>query len=162
MELRVVKKNRKLVLERKMRNALFALMAVCTVAGTSSGPADATEFPYCLQGRGVGIPRNCQYRSYPECMVAGSPPTNSIRSFQGHELGIVGFFVDAAPIVAHYATKQHRHLRASAFCRVRGRREHLLNERIHSHIERVLQPAQSVMLSALRHISNQVPALFMS
>ena len=55
-----------------MRNALFALMAVCTVAGTSSGPADATEFPYCLQGRGVGIPGNCQYRSYRECMVTGS------------------------------------------------------------------------------------------
>jgi hypothetical protein len=68
----VVKKNRKLVLERKMRNALFALMAVCAIAGTSSGPADATEFPYCLQGRGVGIPGDCQFRSYRECMVTAS------------------------------------------------------------------------------------------
>jgi hypothetical protein len=42
-----------------MRNAMLALLVLsaagaATVAG--SGPADAYDYPYCLQGRGVGVP----------------------------------------------------------------------------------------------------------
>ena len=50
-----------------MRNAMLAILAlsaatVATVAGSS--PAAAYDYPYCLQGRGVGIPGECSYASY--------------------------------------------------------------------------------------------------
>ena len=45
-----------------MRNAMLAILAlsaatVATVAGSS--PAAAYDYPYCLQGRGIGIPGEC-------------------------------------------------------------------------------------------------------
>ena len=47
-----------------MRNAMLAILAlsaatVATVAGSS--PAAAYDYPYCLQGRGIGIPGECSY-----------------------------------------------------------------------------------------------------
>ena len=47
-----------------MRNAMLAILAlsaatVATVAGSS--PAAAYDYPYCLQGRGIGIPGDCSY-----------------------------------------------------------------------------------------------------
>ena len=47
-----------------MRNAMLAILAlsaatVATVPGSS--PAAAYDYPYCLQGRGIGIPGECSY-----------------------------------------------------------------------------------------------------
>ena len=58
-----------------MRNAMLALLAlsaaaVGTMAGASS--AAAQDYPYCLQGRGIGIPGECAYTSYNQCMAAAS------------------------------------------------------------------------------------------
>lgn len=58
-----------------MRNAMLAMMAVlaagtATVAGSS--PAAAFDYPYCVQGRGVGIPGACSYTSYAQCMASAS------------------------------------------------------------------------------------------
>src|ERR1700693_2767704 len=55
-----------------MRNAMLALLAAG--AGTIAGPtpAAAIDYPYCLQGRGWGIPGDCSYRSYAECMATAS------------------------------------------------------------------------------------------
>ncbi len=58
-----------------MRNAMLAILAlsaatVATVAGSS--PAAAYDYPYCLQGRGVGIPGECSYSSYNQCMASAS------------------------------------------------------------------------------------------
>ena len=55
-----------------MRNAMLAILAlsaatVATVAGSS--PAAAYDYPYCLQGRGIGIPGECSYSSYEQCMA---------------------------------------------------------------------------------------------
>ena len=41
-----------------------------TVAGSS--PAAAYDYPYCLQGRGVGIPGECSYTTYDQCMASAS------------------------------------------------------------------------------------------
>jgi hypothetical protein len=58
-----------------MRNAMLAA-AVLVSAGAAtmagSTPAAAFDYPYCLQGRGVGIPGECSYRSYAECMASAS------------------------------------------------------------------------------------------
>jgi hypothetical protein len=58
-----------------MRNAMFAMLAlatagVATVAG--SGPAAAFDYPWCLQGKAWGIPGDCSYRSYGECVATAS------------------------------------------------------------------------------------------
>ena len=58
-----------------MRNAMLAMLAlsaaaVGTVAGSS--PAAAYDYPYCLQGRTVGIPGDCSYSSYRQCMASAS------------------------------------------------------------------------------------------
>jgi hypothetical protein len=58
-----------------MRHAMLAMVALmsagaATMAG--SGTAAAFDYPYCIQGRGWGIPGDCSYRSYAECMATAS------------------------------------------------------------------------------------------
>ena len=58
-----------------MRNAMLAMLALLTAGAgmmAGSGPAAAIDYPYCIQGRGVGIPGDCSYRSYAECMATAS------------------------------------------------------------------------------------------
>jgi Protein of unknown function (DUF3551) len=58
-----------------MRNASLAL-AVLLAAGAAtlagSTPAAAIDYPWCVQGRGVGIPGDCSYTSYNQCMASAS------------------------------------------------------------------------------------------
>jgi hypothetical protein len=42
------------------------------MAIAGSGPAAAFDYPYCMQGRDQGIPGDCSYRSYAECMASAS------------------------------------------------------------------------------------------
>ena len=58
-----------------MRNAVLAILALSAasaamVAGPS--PAAAYDYPYCLQGRGIGIPGECAYSNYAQCMASAS------------------------------------------------------------------------------------------
>ena len=41
-----------------------------TLAG--SGAAAAYDYPWCVQGRGVGIPGDCSYQSYAQCLASAS------------------------------------------------------------------------------------------
>lgn len=58
-----------------MRNAMLA-MAVLLAAGAAtiagSGPAAARDYPWCIQGGGWGVPGDCSYRSYAQCMASAS------------------------------------------------------------------------------------------
>ena len=58
-----------------MRNAMLVMMALlagsaATVAGST--PAAAYDYPWCVQGRGVGIPGDCSYQTYAQCMASAS------------------------------------------------------------------------------------------
>jgi hypothetical protein len=57
-----------------MRKALLAILALSAAAASVAGssPAAAHDYPYCLQGRGVGIPGDCSYSSYDQCMASAS------------------------------------------------------------------------------------------
>jgi uncharacterized protein DUF3551 len=57
---------------RQAMSAMLVLVAagVATIGG--SGPAAAYDYPYCLQGRGVGIPGDCSYQTYAQCMASAS------------------------------------------------------------------------------------------
>jgi hypothetical protein len=58
-----------------VRNAMLALLAV-TAAGAAtlvgSGPAAAYDYPWCVQGAGVGVPGDCSYNSYAQCQASAS------------------------------------------------------------------------------------------
>jgi hypothetical protein len=58
-----------------MRNAILATLALLSAgAATLVGatPAAARDYPYCIQGGGWGVPGDCSYRSYAECMASAS------------------------------------------------------------------------------------------
>jgi hypothetical protein len=58
-----------------MRNAVLAIVALSAAAAatiTASTPAAAYDYPYCVQGRGVGIPGDCSYNTYAQCMASAS------------------------------------------------------------------------------------------
>jgi hypothetical protein len=58
-----------------MRNAMLAILALsATTAATIavSAPAAAYDYPYCVQSRGVGIPGDCSYNTYAQCMASAS------------------------------------------------------------------------------------------
>jgi hypothetical protein len=58
-----------------MRHATLALLAVLAAGAAAlagSGPAAAYDYPWCVQGRGVGIPGDCSYQSYGQCMASAS------------------------------------------------------------------------------------------
>jgi hypothetical protein len=58
-----------------MRNAMLAMLALLAAGAAmtaGSAPAAAFDYPYCIQGRGWGIPGDCSYRSYAECMTTAS------------------------------------------------------------------------------------------
>jgi len=52
--------------------AIFALSAVAAVTVGSPTPASAYEYPYCAQGKGFGVPGDCSYSSYDQCLAAAS------------------------------------------------------------------------------------------
>jgi hypothetical protein len=58
-----------------MRNAMLAILTLlaagaATIAGTA--PAAAYDYAWCVQGRGVGIPGDCSYQTYGQCMASAS------------------------------------------------------------------------------------------
>jgi hypothetical protein len=58
-----------------MRKAMFAIVTVLAAGAASivgSAPAAAYDYPYCLQGRGVGIPGDCSYQTYEQCQASAS------------------------------------------------------------------------------------------
>ncbi len=58
-----------------MRNATMAVLAALAAGAAtmaSPTPAAAYDYPYCAQGRGVGIPGECSYQSYAQCKAAAS------------------------------------------------------------------------------------------
>jgi Protein of unknown function (DUF3551) len=57
---------------RKLVLAMMALTAASVATLASSAPAAAYDYPWCVQGRGVGIPGDCSYETYGQCMASAS------------------------------------------------------------------------------------------
>ena len=58
-----------------MRNAMLAILALSAataVTVASPTPAAAYDYPYCVQGRGIGIPGDCSYSTYQQCLASAS------------------------------------------------------------------------------------------
>jgi uncharacterized protein DUF3551 len=61
--------------EMTMRKFLLTMVAV-SAAGVATlatlAPAAAYDYPWCVQGKGVGIPGDCSYQSYEQCLASAS------------------------------------------------------------------------------------------
>ena len=57
---------------RKTILTFAALWAAAIAAMATAGPAAAYDYPWCAQGRGVGIPGDCSYQTYGQCMASAS------------------------------------------------------------------------------------------
>ena len=57
---------------RKTILTFAALWAAAIAAMATAGPAAAYDYPWCAQGRGVGIPGDCSYQNYAQCMASAS------------------------------------------------------------------------------------------
>jgi len=57
---------------RKLVLAIIALTATAVVTLAMSAPVAAYDYPWCVQGRGVGIPGDCSYQTYAQCMASAS------------------------------------------------------------------------------------------
>ena len=58
-----------------MRKVMLAMLALTAVGvGSTAGPAPAAaqDYPYCIQGGGWGIPGDCSYATYAQCMASAS------------------------------------------------------------------------------------------
>jgi hypothetical protein len=52
--------------------AVLGVVAAVGATFASSAPAAAYDYPYCVQGRGIGIPGDCSYQTYAQCMASAS------------------------------------------------------------------------------------------
>jgi hypothetical protein len=57
---------------RMVLSVVLTLMAAGAATFAGSAPAAADDYPWCAQGRGVGIPGDCSYQTYAQCMASAS------------------------------------------------------------------------------------------
>jgi hypothetical protein len=57
---------------RKLILIAMALTAAGAATLATSAPAAAYDYPWCVQGRGVGVPGDCSYTTYAQCMASAS------------------------------------------------------------------------------------------
>ena len=57
---------------RNLVTAILALSGIGIVGLASSGPAMAYDYPWCVQGRGVGYPGDCSYQTIEQCRASAS------------------------------------------------------------------------------------------
>ena len=49
-----------------------ALFGAVIASAAGSAPAAARDYPWCVQGRGVGFPGDCSYATYRQCRASAS------------------------------------------------------------------------------------------
>jgi Protein of unknown function (DUF3551) len=57
---------------RKFLLAMTALAAAGIATLSTSAPAAAYDYPWCVVVRGWGYPGDCSYQSYAQCMASAS------------------------------------------------------------------------------------------
>ena len=79
---------------RKLVLTMLALSAAGVATLATSAPAAAYDYPWCVQGRGVGYPGDCSYQTYAQCQASASgrsagcginPYVAFDRGYRGHD-----------------------------------------------------------------------------
>ncbi|MBN8960298.1 MAG: DUF3551 domain-containing protein [Rhizobiales bacterium] len=55
-----------------MRAVALAVLAAGMMAAAASTPAEAREYPFCLQSPGRSLPGDCSYDTYAQCRASAS------------------------------------------------------------------------------------------
>ena len=57
---------------RMVMSVLLTVVAASAATFAGSAATAAYDYPWCAQGRGVGIPGDCSYQTYAQCMASAS------------------------------------------------------------------------------------------
>jgi len=57
---------------RKFGFVALAALVTGLASISASAPAQAGDYPWCVQGRDVGYPGDCSYWTYNQCMASAS------------------------------------------------------------------------------------------
>ena len=57
---------------RKLGLAMMTVLATALAFSGSSVPANARDYPWCVQGRGVGFPGDCSFQTRAQCLASAS------------------------------------------------------------------------------------------
>jgi Protein of unknown function (DUF3551) len=57
---------------RKSVLTMLVLSAASVATLATSAPAAAQDYPWCVQGRQTGIPGECAYQTFAQCMASAS------------------------------------------------------------------------------------------
>jgi hypothetical protein len=57
---------------RKMMLMATALAGAVIASAAGTVPAAAHDYPWCVQGRGVGYPGECNYQSFDQCRASAA------------------------------------------------------------------------------------------
>lgn len=57
---------------RKTMFAIFTVLAASTASLAGTAPAAAYDYPWCVQGREIGYPGDCSYKTYQQCQASAS------------------------------------------------------------------------------------------
>jgi hypothetical protein len=57
---------------RRLTLAMIALAAAGVGGVGTSAPAEARDYPWCIQGGGWGYPGECSYQTYAQCAASAS------------------------------------------------------------------------------------------
>jgi hypothetical protein len=55
-----------------MRAVVLAILAAGMMAAAGSAPAEAREYRFCLQTPEIGLPGDCSYQTYAQCLASAS------------------------------------------------------------------------------------------
>lgn len=85
----------------------FVLMAAAlagagVLSGVGARPAAAYEYPWCVQGRGVGYPGDCAFQTYAQCQASASGRlvscgVNPVVAFARARQGLPSYIDEAPP-----------------------------------------------------------------
>nr|WP_084788593.1 DUF3551 domain-containing protein [Bradyrhizobium sp. Cp5.3] len=54
------------------RLSVLACLVIAIGAFAGSAPAHAQDYPWCVQGKGVGYPGDCSYSTRAQCLASAS------------------------------------------------------------------------------------------
>jgi len=57
---------------RRMMVTAAALVGAAMASVAGAAPAAAYDYPWCVQGRGVGYPGECSYQTFRQCQASAS------------------------------------------------------------------------------------------
>lgn len=57
---------------RKVTLAMLVMTALGAGVTVGSAPAAAYDYPWCAQGQGYGVPGDCSYQTYQQCLASVS------------------------------------------------------------------------------------------